>query len=43
VIELEATEPCLYFGWCATAAGRCADAILARASAKQPASRTRGA
>jgi hypothetical protein len=33
VIELEVTEPCLYFGWCAEAAGRCADAILARARA----------
>lgn len=30
LIELEVTEPSLYFGWNADAAGRCADAILGR-------------
>ena len=34
VIELEVTEPSLYFGWCDGSAGRFADAVLRRAHAK---------
>jgi glutathione synthase/RimK-type ligase-like ATP-grasp enzyme len=36
VIELELTEPCLYFGWDDGSADRCADAILRRAQAGRP-------
>ncbi|MBM4282389.1 MAG: hypothetical protein FJ137_17090 [Deltaproteobacteria bacterium] len=33
VIELEVTEPCLYFGWCDDGAARFAERVLARAEA----------